>query len=134
MYEKMFRVDNITYLFRVIDNCISFSIIKGSSKKGIFSSFVGLNGESDDEHGDLNISISPWKVLDKVTELTLGYIRKYKPYVFSFSTDSDRKAKVYKYLIKKVFKKNPDIRRNYSSNYGLGRSFIFYKKPKKMTY
>jgi len=123
MYYEKFKVDNILYEFWVNDNFeISFAVLRGTSKKGSFSK----NFDSD-EYDDLDISISPFKVFSKVTELTLKWVRNNMPYKFSFHSTTDRKNKVYEHIIMKVFKTATDLVKNYHV-YSDGKTHSFYRK------
>ena len=113
MYREKFKVDNILYEF-IADNSITFRILRGTSKKGIYQRINKYGFYDDDnEFDDLNICLSPFKVIEKVIELTLKYIRKERPYCFSFYGTSKRKGRIYVKLTKKILKKNPDIVNKY---------------------
>jgi len=113
MFVEKFRVDNILYEFRA-DNSITFRILRGTSKKGVYQRRNRYELiDNDNEFDDLNICLSPFKVIEKVIELSFKYIRTEKPYCFSFHGSTPRKGKIYVKLTKKMLKNNPDIMKKY---------------------
>jgi len=128
--RELFTIDNISYKFLAKDYSISFSMRRGASKQGIYPLHNNRYGLYDDEYefDDLNLCLSPFKVFEKVVELSLKWIREEQPYTFSFSTDSKRKARVYDYLVNKTLKNNPDINKKYFSHKGNNGHTIFYRK------
>ena len=132
MLTKSFKVDNLKYEFTVIQNTISFAVISGTSKRGIVNNYNPYDffGDLPVIYDDINLCLSPFKVLKKVSALTLEWIRNKSPYMFSFYTSSEKKQKIFNILIKKIFKNNQDINRNYYLVKNQHSEFIFYRRNK----
>jgi len=126
--RELFTVDNISYQFTAINNSITFSIRRGASKLAIYPIVESYRFFDDKSFDDLNICLSPFKVFEKVVELSLKWIRQEQPYIITFGTSSDRKGKVYDYLVDKTLKNNPDVHGKYFYNKSKSGDYVFYRK------
>ena len=124
-YEKKFAVDNIRYRFWVEgQNEINFSVLRAASKRGAIS-WADTEGIGFD---DVNLSMSPFKVLNKVSQLTLQWVRQAGyPWQFSFCASTGRKFFIYRRLVERALRQNPDIAQHYYF-YLQGNLFQFYRK------
>ncbi len=124
MFSERFKIDNIKYLFSISDRGeMSFEVLRGFSKKGAIS----WGSDNDDSYEDINIVLSPMKVLAKAKKMALDWVYINKPYRFGFVASTDRKFIIYFRMIEKIMNNNKFIRDNYNVNVHR-RCFDFYRK------
>jgi len=115
--------DGLTYEVSITDaGVISFGAIHGATKKGRLQKH--LLYEDEPVLTDVNLTSNPLKLFNDVGKIVIDWVWSNKPHTFSFSSSTDRKVNVYRYLAVKLLKKLPGYT---MSEYPVG-TFRFYRK------
>jgi hypothetical protein len=104
-YRKKFTIDGLAYRFEVSDaGSVSFYVIGGATK---MNAFVPRWNDDAVDFGmrDRNYFKNSKKVFTKLESIMMEWLGSKKPHMFFFTSNTDKKQKVYTYLAKKLAKK-----------------------------
>jgi hypothetical protein len=120
-YVKNFEIDGYVYRLVITNtNDISFSLIKGKD----IDTYDPFDWDAEfSTHEDVQKGINALKVFRKVESITKTYIKKYKPYGFSFSASTDRKVSLYNRLARKAEKIFPEYEMTIDNG-----AYYFYRR------
>ena len=104
-YRKKFSIDGLVYRFEVSDaGSVSFYVVGGATK---MNAFVPNWNDDDVDFGmqDRNYFKNAKKVFTKLESVMAEWLASKKPFMFFFTSNTDKKQKFYAYLAKKLAKK-----------------------------